>query len=46
MTHIPPQGVDPDHPPLSDVIQRNIQNQAGLRREAASARSFQERWQT
>ncbi len=43
MTHIQPQGVDPDHPPLSDVIERNIQNQARLRREAASVRTFQER---
>jgi uncharacterized membrane protein len=43
MTHIPPQGVDSDRPPLSDVIERNIQNHARLRREAASARTFEER---
>jgi hypothetical protein len=35
MAHIQPQGVVPDHPPLSDVIERNIQNQAHLRIEAA-----------
>jgi hypothetical protein len=38
-----PQHVDPNHPPLSDVIERNIQNQARLRRDAASGRTFQER---
>ena len=43
MAHIQPQGVDPDHPPLSDVIERNVQNQARLRLEAASVRTFQER---
>ena len=43
MAYMQPQGVDPDHPPLSDVIEHNIQNQARLRREAASARTFQER---
>jgi uncharacterized membrane protein len=43
MAHIQPQGIDPDHPPLSNVIERNIQNQARLRLEAASARTFQDR---
>jgi Protein of unknown function (DUF1003) len=43
MAHIQPQGVDPNHPPLSDVIERNVQNQARLRLEAASVRTFQER---
>ena len=43
MAHIQPQGVEPNHPPLSDVIERNIQNQARLRLDAASARTFQER---
>ena len=43
MDHIQPQGVDPNHPPLSDVIERNVQNQARLRRDAASARTVQER---
>jgi hypothetical protein len=38
-----PQHVDPNHPPLSDVIERNIQNKARLRRDAASGRTFQER---
>jgi uncharacterized membrane protein len=42
MAHMQPQGVDPDRPPLSDVIEHNIQNQARLRLEAASARTFQE----
>jgi uncharacterized membrane protein len=43
MAHIQPQGVEPDHAPLSDVIERNIQNQARLRLDAASARTFQAR---
>ena len=43
MAHMQPQGVDPDRPPLSDVIERNIQNHARLRLEAASVRTFQER---
>jgi hypothetical protein len=43
MAHMQPQHVDPNHPPLSDVIERNIQNQARLRRDAASGRTFQER---
>ena len=43
MAHIQPQGVDPNPPPLSDVIERNVQNQARLRREAASVRTFQAR---
>jgi uncharacterized membrane protein len=43
MAHIRLSSVDPDHPPLSDVIERNIQNQARLRIEAASARTFQDR---
>jgi len=43
MAHIRPQGVDPNHPPLSDVIERNIQNQMRLRVETVSRRTFQER---
>jgi uncharacterized membrane protein len=43
MAHMQLQGVDPEHPPLSDVIERNVQNQARLRRNAASGRTFQER---
>src|SRR6266542_832936 len=43
MTQVPPQGAEPDHPPLSDVIERNIQNQVRLRRETVLGRTFQER---
>jgi uncharacterized membrane protein len=43
MAHVLPQSVDPDRPPLSDVIERNIQNQARLRLKAASGRTGQER---
>src|SRR5258705_8492092 len=43
MTHVPPQGVEIDHPALSDVIERNIQNQVRLRIEAVARRTFQER---
>jgi len=43
MAYMQPQGIDPGHPPLSDVIERNIQYQARLRLDAASARTFQER---
>jgi len=43
MTQVQPQGAEPDHPPLSDVIERNIQNQVRLRLEAVSRRTFQER---
>jgi uncharacterized membrane protein len=38
-----PQSAKPDHPPLSDVIERNIQNQMRLRVETVSRRTFQER---
>jgi uncharacterized membrane protein len=37
------QGDSPAPPPLSDVIERNIQNQMRLRIEAVSRRTFQER---
>ena len=43
MAQVQPQGAEPDHPPLSDVIERNIQNQVRLRREAISRRTFRER---
>jgi uncharacterized membrane protein len=43
MDHRKQQDVDPDHPPLSDVIERNIQNQARLRLDATLGRTFQER---
>ena len=43
MTQVQPQDAKPDHPPLSDVIERNIQNQVRLRIEAISRRTFQER---
>jgi uncharacterized membrane protein len=43
MAHREQQGIDPNHPPLSDVIERNIQNQARLRLDAALGRTFQER---
>ena len=43
MTQVQPQGAETDHPPLSDVIERNIQNQVRLRIEAISGRTFQER---
>jgi len=43
MAQVQPQGAEPDHPPLSDVIERNIQNQVRLRIEAVSRRTFQER---
>jgi uncharacterized membrane protein len=43
MTQVLPQSAEPDHPPLSDVIERNIQNQVRLRLEALSRRTFQER---
>jgi uncharacterized membrane protein len=43
MAHMQSQGVDPDRPPLSDVIERNIQNQMRLRVETVSRRTFQER---
>jgi uncharacterized membrane protein len=42
MTHVQPQGVEIDHPALSDVIERNIQNQVRLRIEAVARRTFQE----
>ena len=41
--HMQSRDPEPDHPPLSDVIERNIQNQVRLRNEAASGRTFQER---
>jgi len=43
MTQMQPQSAKPDHPPLSDVIERNIQNQVRLRVETVSHRTFQER---
>jgi hypothetical protein len=43
MTQVQPQGAEIDHPALSDVIERNIQNQVRLRIEAVSRRTFQER---
>jgi hypothetical protein len=43
MHQLQPQGAEPDHLPLSDVIERNIQNQVRLRIEAVSGRTFQER---
>jgi len=43
MTYMQPQGAEPAHPPLSDVIERNIQNQVRLRVETVSHRTFQER---
>jgi uncharacterized membrane protein len=43
MAQVLPQGAETDHPPLSDVIERNIQNQVRLRLEAVSRRTFQER---
>ena len=43
MTQMQPQSAKPDHPPLSDVIERNIQNQMRLRVETVSRRTFQER---
>ena len=43
MTQLLPQGAEADHPPLSDVIERNIQNQVRLRIEAVARRTFQER---
>jgi len=43
MAQVQPRDSEPAHPPLSDVIERNIQNQERLRLEAASRRSFQER---
>ena len=43
MAHVQPQGAEPDHPPLSDVIERNIQNQLRLRLAAGARRTFQER---
>ena len=43
MAQVQLQGAEPDHPPLSDVIERNIQNQVRLRIEAVSRRTFQER---
>ena len=43
MAQVQPRDAEIDHPPLSDVIERNIQNQVRLRIEAISRRSFQER---
>jgi uncharacterized membrane protein len=43
MVHVQPQAAAPDPPPLSDVIERNIQNQVRLRIEAISQRTLQER---
>jgi len=43
MTHMQPQSAEIDHPALSDVIERNIQNQVRLRVETVSRRTFQER---
>ena len=43
MTQVQAQSAKPDHPPLSDVIERNIQNQLRLRSAAVSRRTFQER---
>jgi len=43
MTQVQPQDAKADHPALSDVIERNIQNQVRLRIEAISGRTFQER---
>jgi uncharacterized membrane protein len=43
MTHVQAQGAEIDHPALSDVIERNIQNQVRLRIEAVARRTFQER---
>ncbi len=43
MVHMQSQGTEPDHPALSDVIERNIQNQVRLRIEAVSHRTLQER---
>ena len=43
MTQVQPQDAKPVHPPLSDVIERNIQNQVRLRIEAISHRTLQER---
>jgi len=43
MTQVQLRSAEPDHPLLSDVIERNIQNQVRLRSEAVSHRTFQER---
>ncbi|HEX9442442.1 MAG TPA: DUF1003 domain-containing protein, partial [Roseiflexaceae bacterium] len=43
MAQVQPQEPERDHPPLSDVIERNIQNQVRLRRETVLGRTFQER---
>jgi uncharacterized membrane protein len=43
MIQVRPQSAEPDHPVLSDVIERNIQNHVRLRSEAVSRRTFQER---
>src|SRR5262249_106350 len=43
MTQVQPQRVEPERPPLSDVTERNIQNQVRTRVEAISQRGFQER---
>jgi uncharacterized membrane protein len=43
MAQVQPQSAKPDHPALSDVIERNIQNQVRLRIEAMSGRTFRER---
>ncbi|MFL5804628.1 MAG: DUF1003 domain-containing protein [Roseiflexaceae bacterium] len=43
MAQVQPQDAEPDHPPLSDVIERNIQSQVRLRIETLSRRTFQER---
>ena len=43
MAQMQPQGAETDHPALSDVIERNIQNHVRLRIEAVSRRTFQER---
>ncbi len=43
MAQVQSQGAEPDHGALSAVIERNIQNQVGLRIRALSRRTFQER---
>jgi len=43
MAQVQAQSAKTDHPALSDVIERNIQNQVRLRVEAISGRTFQER---
>ncbi len=43
MAQVQAQSAKTDHPALSDVIERNIQNQVRLRVETVSRRTFQER---